>query len=473
MLFCSIEFIFLFLPVFLLIYYGLPRKYSNIVLFAGSLFFYWYGEHKYFILILVSLAIHYALTRFSYGRSVRVRRACLALMLLYGFGTLFLFKYLVFFADNWNALAGHAAAAGAGRLPRLDVPQLTLPLGISFYTFQIASYAIDVYRGGIEPEKKFINLGAYLTMFPQLIAGPIVLYRQVAGSLDKRKLSAAHLENGLKTFIIGLSMKMLLANPFGSLWNQVLTWGVDSVSVPVAWLGVLAYTFQIYFDFSGYSVMAMGLGEMLGFKIPRNFRHPYISCSVTEFWRRWHITLSSWFRDYIYIPLGGSRRGKGRMVLNMFIVWGLTGFWHGASWNFVIWGLYYFVILTVEKLFLSRLLDKSKVLGWIWTFFLVSVGWAIFAIDDSHILLAYLHRMFGCLGQAQAWMPRNGIFTQVMKDYGVYFILGFFFSIPFPLRIYNVNKKKPVMILALAVLFGLCVYKLATAASNPFLYFRF
>ena len=311
MLFCSIEFIFLFMPIFLLIYYTVPEKYGNLILFLGSLFFYAYGERKFFWLILVSLVLHYGLTRYAEGKSRECQRVCLILLLLYGFGMLFVFKYMDFFAANWNHLAVWLTDRGSSiQLPQVTVPKVALPLGISFYTFQIAAYVIDVYRGQVKPEKRFIDLGAFLCMFPQLIAGPIVLYHDVAAQLKKRVLSWHHMENGIKTFIIGLSLKMLLANTFGTLWNQVQTAGVSSASVPMAWLGALAYTFQIYFDFQGYSMMAMGLGEMLGFRIPRNFRHPYMATSVTDFWRRWHMTLSSWFKNYVYIPLGGSRHGK-------------------------------------------------------------------------------------------------------------------------------------------------------------------
>ena len=284
MLFCSIEFIFFFLPVFLLVYFLVPQSWSNVVLFAGSLFYYWYGEREYFILILLSLVIHYALWLFCAGKSRRVRRICLVIMLAYSFGMLFTFKYLDFFTENWNLLGAWLAARGSSIvLPQLEPPHLTLPLGISFYTFQISAYAMDVCRGQVKPEKRFASLGAFLCMFPQLIAGPIVLYHQVSRQLKRRKINWHHMENGIKTFIIGLSLKMLLANTFGTLWNQVQTWGVSSVSVALVWVGALAYTFQIYFDFQGYSMMAMGLGEMLGFRIPRNFNHPYTAVSVTDF----------------------------------------------------------------------------------------------------------------------------------------------------------------------------------------------
>lgn len=474
MLFCSIEFIFLFMPVFLVIYYAVPAKHGNLVLFLGSLFFYAYGERQFFWLILVSLVLHYALTRFAENRSRKCQTFCLIILLFYGFGMLFFFKYMDFFAENWNQLALYLTERdSAVQLPRIAVPRVTLPLGISFYTFQISAYAIDVYRGQVKPEKKFIDLGAFLCMFPQLIAGPIVLYHEVSEQLKKRSVNWHHMENGIKTFIIGLSLKMLLANTFGTFWNRVQTAGLSAASVPMVWLGALAYTFQIYFDFQGYSMMAMGLGEMLGFRIPRNFRHPYMATSVTDFWRRWHITLSGWFKNYVYIPLGGSRYGKVRMIFNMFVVWALTGLWHGAGWNFILWGLYYFVLLVIEKLFLLKFFKKCPVIGWCCTFLAVMTGWVIFAIDNMELLKMYLMRMFGCLGQVDQWTMNMDILIQALRQYGIYFLLGIIFSASWPYLQYKENKNRIWTVIILFVLFLLCVYKLYTAASNPFLYFRF
>lgn len=474
MLFCSIEFIFLFLPVFLLLYFLVPRKWANLILFLGSLFYYWYGEREYFFLILLSLFIHYVLTRYSWGKSKNIKKVCLIIMLAYSFGMLFAFKYMDFFAENWNALGSYLKETGSTIvLPAFTPPALSLPLGISFYTFQISAYAMDVYRGRVKPDKSFINLGAFLCMFPQLIAGPIVLYHQVSRQLKGRKINWRHMENGIKTFIIGLSMKMLLANTFGILWNQVQTWGVSSVSVALVWLGALAYTFQIYFDFQGYSMMAMGLGEMLGFRIPRNFNHPYTAVSVTDFWRRWHISLSGWFKNYVYIPLGGSRKGMARTLFNMLVVWAFTGLWHGASWNFVIWGLYYFVLLAIEKLFLGKLLDKHHFIGKVYTFIAVLTGWVIFGIDRLDGIRMYLTRMFCYLGQKEQFFMGSDILMQIIRQYWIYFVLGIVFSMQRPFAVYKKNKKRPVVILILLGLFGLSVYKMYTSASNPFLYFRF
>ena len=418
MLFCSIEFIFLFMPIFLLIYYTVPEKYGNLILFLGSLFFYAYGEHRFFWLILVSLVIHYALTRYSQGKSRKCQRICLVVMLVYGFGMLFIFKYMDSFVANWNHLAVWLADRGSSvKLPHVNAPEVSLPLGISFYTFQIAAYAIDVYRGQVKPEERFVDLGAFLSMFPQLIAGPIVLYHDVSAQLG--------------------------------------------------------YTFQIYFDFQGYSMMAMGLGEMLGFRIPRNFRHPYMATSVTDFWRRWHMTLSGGFKNYVYIPLGGSRHGKVRMLFNMFVVWSLTGLWHGAGWNFILWGMYYFSLLMIEKLFLLRFFEKYPVVGWCFTFPAVVTGWVIFASDNLSAVKTYLMQMFGHLSDAGYWTMNLDLFEQTVRQYGIYLVLAFIFSTPWPYGKYRENKNRPLTILILLVLFGLCVYKMQTAASNPFLYFRF
>lgn len=510
MIFSSINFIYIFLPIFLLFYWLVPQKYANAVLFIGSVVFYAVGEHVWFVLMLLSLLVHYLLTRFSEGRSQKCRRFCLVLMLLYGFGTLFVFKYMGFFQDNWNRLAEHLAAAGSAvQLPVLHLPEVSLPIGISFYTFQIASYAIDVYRGDVKTEKSFVNLGAYLCMFPQLIAGPIVLYSEVSLKLEKRRTRWHHVENGLKTFVIGLSYKVLLANTFGTLWNQVLTWGVSSLSVALAWLGILAYTFQIYFDFQGYSMMAMGLGEILGFRLPRNFRNPYTAETVTDFWRRWHITLSRWFRNYVYIPLGGNRRGALRTIFNLLVVWVFTGLWHGASWNFLLWGIYYFVLLVFEKWIVLPAINRGrararfrearsgartgteeksrlsrgksvtprtkagKIVGWIYTFTAVMVGWVIFAIEDLGSIREYLERMFLYFDKPEAWVLGMDSLVMVLKQYWPFLAAGAVCCTAWPLSFYRKNKKRPVTIAALAILLAVCTWRLRTESDNPFLYFRF
>jgi alginate O-acetyltransferase complex protein AlgI len=382
------------------------------------------------------------------------------LVIVFNIGMLFFFKYSDFFISNINGLLGTS-------IPLL---QLTLPLGISFYTFQTMSYTLDVYRGNIEPERNIITLGAYVVMFPQLIAGPIVLYKDVAAQLKvlKGRYTLAGISEGVGLFILGLGKKVLLANSIGALWEDVKTLGYGNISTPLAWLGILAFALQIYFDFSGYSTMAIGLGKMLGFDFPQNFNQPYISRSITEFWRRWHMTLSGWFREYVYIPLGGNRRGLARQIFNLFIVWTLTGFWHGANWNFLLWGFYYFVLLVIEKLFLYEKLQKGRVWPHIYALFFILLGWALFAVDTN---MAALGLFFSRL----LW-PHAGVSAlYFVRNYGVVLLAGVLFSTPWPQHFYEwVCKKSPVLRIALlAVLLLVSVAYLVDSTYNPFIYFRF
>ena len=343
MLFSSVGFLFRFLPIFIIIYLMFP-KYRNIVLLTGSLIFYGVGEPFFVLLLLLSVLVNYGFTRYMFWeprypqsnrkkKAARRRKRAIILVIALDLSVLFVFKYWDFAAGSINA------AAGKGFLPLLS---LALPLGISFYTFQMISYQIDCYRGTIETRAGLLSFATYICMFPQLIAGPIVRYGEVAERMEGRRVRIRDLENGLKLFTLGLGLKVLLANQIGTLWNLIMTAGAGRLHPLVAWLGAFAYSFQIYFDFWGYSVMAMGLGKMLGFSIPRNFDHPYTSRSLSEFWRRWHMTLGSWFKEYVYIPLGGSRKGNGRTICNLLVVWALTGLWHGAAWNFVLWGIVFF-----------------------------------------------------------------------------------------------------------------------------------
>ena len=375
---------------------------------------------------------------------------------LFNLGMLFLLKNTNFFLDNINAFAGtHFAGI-----------QLTLPLGISFYTFQTLSYTIDVYRGKTKAERNIVNFAAFVTLFPQLIAGPIVKYTDVSRELRERKMNLAQINEGITLFILGLGKKVLIANNIGSLWNQVQDIGFSNVSTPLAWLGILAYSFQIYFDFSGYSLMAIGMGKMLGFEFPQNFNYPYISKSMTEFWRRWHITLGSWFREYVYIPLGGNRVSKPRMYFNIFIVWAATGFWHGASWNFVLWGLFFFVFLVLEKTFLLKYLEKSRVFSHIYVCFFLVLSWALFAITDFSQLGIFLERLFS-FSSGSDWM-------YYLRNYLVTFLLAIFCSIPLVEKLYNKIKKIAfVNLLILAVILIVSIAYLVDATYNPFLYFRF
>lgn len=356
MLFSSVEFLFRFLPIFMIIYLLVPEKYRNIVLFSGSLVFYGVGEPYYVLLLIFSVIVNYgiSLSFFRLEKGRLLRKSILVIALIFNFSFLFVFKYWDFMAQTVNGILK------GNQIPILE---LALPLGISFYTFQMVSYLLDSYYGKIGKNITFIEFSTYVSMFPQLIAGPIVKYEEVADRMKQRTISVKNLENGLKLFTIGLGYKVLLANQIGTLWNTLMTAGADNLSVSAAWMGAVAYSFQIYYDFWGYSLMAKGLGKMLGFKIPRNFNHPYISKSVSEFWRRWHITLGRWFREYLYIPLGGNRKGFIRTVFNLFVVWTLTGLWHGASWNFALWGFILFVLLVIEKIGIGKWFEKTKVIG--------------------------------------------------------------------------------------------------------------
>lgn len=457
MVFSSLIFLFRFLPVFLLLYYLVPFKFKNPVLFLGSLFFYAWGEPRYAILVLFSIIINYTISRLmsSYDKGSIQRKLMFLLAIFYDVGMLIVFKYLVFIMTSINELSGAA----------FEVPSITLPLGISFYTFQIMSYVIDVYRGKCEADRSILDLATYLLMFPQLIAGPIVIYEKVSEAIKQREITAEHIENGFKTFTLGLGSKVIFANTLGNIWNATDSAGYSNISTGFAWLGILAYTLQLYFDFNGYSLMAIGLGEMLGFEFPENFNYPYISRTVTEFWKRWHMTLTGWFREYVYIPLGGNRKGMLRTYLNMFVIWLITGFWHGAGWNFIIWGLYYFVILSAERLFLKKILDKSHVLSRIYTLVVVMSGWVIFASASFDKALVYLSRMF-------SFNPGDDLLEYIATYW--YFIVGaVIFSTPLFKKYYDRHKNNPLVIIVLVVIFWLSVVLLVDSVYNPFLYFRF
>lgn len=374
------------------------------------------------------------------------------------------FKYTDFVISNINA------AFDTG----FDLLKLALPIGISFYTFQAMSYTIDVYRGDVKVQRNIIDFGMYISMFPQLIAGPIVRYADVEGQLRERSVTMQDLSEGAMRFIVGLGKKVLLANQIGALWSEIYALGGHS-SALTAWIGAVAFTFQIYFDFSGYSDMAIGLGRMFGFKFPENFRYPYQSVSITDFWRRWHITLSTWFREYLYIPLGGNRRGLARQALNLFIVWTLTGFWHGAGWNFILWGLYYFVILLLEKLFMLKALDKApKLLRHIYSLLLIVIGWVIFACDDITVLLPYLGSMFGANGAL------GGMDLYWLTTKAVLLVICAIASTELPKKLMasctgSLGEKPAFAVKAVPalLLLGLSMVFLIGDSYNPFLYFRF
>ena len=466
MVFSSTIFLCVYLPLVLLGYYICPKKGRNLFLLIVSLVFYAWGEPKYVFLMIFSILVNYIFGRLmdkNRGRQKRMK-LMLVLSVVIDLGLLSVFKYTDFIITNVNAIFGSS----------FDLLNIALPIGISFYTFQAMSYTIDVYRDDVRVQKNLIDFGMYITMFPQLIAGPIVRYADVQDQLAERSVTTADFSEGVMRFVVGLGKKVLLANQMGAVWSEIYALGGD-VSALMAWTGAIAYTFQIYFDFSGYSDMAIGLGRMFGFKFPENFRYPYQSVSITDFWRRWHITLSTWFKEYLYIPLGGNRCGLARQALNLLIVWSLTGFWHGAGWNFVMWGLYYFVILFIEKLFLLKELDKlPKLFRHVYALLLIVIGWVIFASDDVSVLLPYLGSMFGANG-AVGGMDVYTLFTKA-----VLLIICCVASTELPKRLFlsatgAMNEKaaftiKSVMTIALL---ALSMILLIGDSYNPFLYFRF
>ncbi len=473
MLFSSVGFLFRFLPIFMIVYLMIPAKYRNIILLAGSLIFYGVGEPYFVLLLVFSVVVNFALSRYMFWepkspqnnrkkKAKRRRKRALILSMVFDFGILFVFKYWDFVAENVNGLAGKRL------VPFLA---LALPLGISFYTFQMVSYQMDCYSGKVSERTGFVAYATYICMFPQLIVGPIVRYGEVSERLAERRIRVRDLENGLKMFAAGLALKVLLANQIGTLWNTIMTAGPGNLHVSVAWLGAIAYSFQIYFDFWGYSVMAMGLGKMLGFRMPRNFDDPYMSRSLAEFWRRWHITLGSWFRDYIYIPLGGNRKGSARTICNLFAVWALTGLWHGADWNFLLWGLGFFLMISLEKKTYGKWMERSRVLGHIYTLLLIPATWVIFAIVDIRQLAAYLGNMVGI--HADRVLVGTEQLARYLKQYGILLIACVFFITSFPRKWYHKWKDRWFMIIFLLVMFWWSVYEIVVGSNNPFLYFRF
>lgn len=475
MLFSSVAFLYVFLPLVLILYYISPRKLKNSVLLIFSLLFYGWGEPIYIVLMLISILLGYVLgliiAKMHNKGNKTGAKITLIVSVVLNLGALGFFKYTDFFIKNANAIFKSS-------LPILNI---ALPLGISFYTFQIMSYTIDVYRQDTPVQKNPLNLATYIALFPQLIAGPIVRYSTIEDQLSNRKECFDKFGEGTIRFVTGLGKKVLLANTAGEVFNKLSVLDSSENSVALSWLCAIAFTFQIYFDFSGYSDMAIGLGKMFGFDFLENFNYPYISKSITEFWRRWHISLSTWFRDYVYIPLGGSRVGKGKMIFNIFIVWFLTGFWHGAEWNFIAWGLYFFVLLIVEKFWLSKLFDKlPKWLWHIYALFFINLSWVIFAYDDIGKVFTSIKNMFFANG-LPIW---NQLTSYYYISYIVVFIIFAIMSTPIlkkliafigkklPAKCLNVVGSGASIIYILGIMFMVTAY-LASDSFNPFLYFRF
>ncbi len=443
MVFSSIEFIYIFLPVFLFIYYITLDRRKNLWLFIGSMVFYSVGSLKmpwHILLFAVSIVLNYFL-----GRLIGRERGKGWFVFGVGLNVVYLavFKYLL----------------------------RPLPIGISFYTFQAISYLCDVRSRKCSAERSFIHFGAYLSMFPQLIAGPIVQYPSISRQLQGRGYCFSDFMEGLEVFILGLGSKVLLANKIGILWSQLSGIGYESVSTPLIWMGLLAFTFQIYFDFWGYSLMAIGLGKMLGFDLPKNFDYPYLSTSMTEFWRRWHMTLGSCFREYVYIPLGGNRGSKGQEYRNLLVVWFLTGIWHGAGWNYVLWGLILFVLIALEKAGLKKWLDRYRALGHLYMATVIPLTWAVFAQPRGSQLILLFQRMFGIAAEEGAVFA--GDFIKYGKEYGLWFLLCVLFCTHLPQKIWKLMKDSYAAKVLLVLIFVGVVYSLYIGLDNPFLYYQF
>lgn len=459
MVFSSLLFLYVFLPIASFLYYISPEKIKNFTLFILSLIFYAWGEPIYVGIMLFSSVFDYCNGRLlNKFKEDWKRKAVLILSVIVNIGLLFFFKYYNFVIDNLNYLFKLNISAST----------LTLPLGISFYTFQTLSYTIDVYRGEVEASNSFFDYSAYVAMFPQLVAGPIVRYIDIYNQLKNRDFSDSSIAYGIKRFVYGLAKKVLIANKLGELYKIILAKEVAGLASSMAWLGIIAFTLQIYFDFSGYSDMAIGLGRMLGFDFLENFNFPYISRSITEFWRRWHMSLSLWFRNYVYIPLGGNRVKVPRQILNLFITWFLTGFWHGADFNFIIWGLYYFTLLVLEKFVYSKALDKApNFIKHIYTMLLVIIGWVIFEFKVADIG-PFIKAMFNF----KNFTSPEALFY--LKEYGFYLVLGTVLSLGACKKLISKTRKTTYLEIAfLFILLILVTMSLISESYNPFLYFRF
>ena len=461
MVFSSIPFLFYFLPLFLIIYFLVPNKVKNLVLLIFSLIFYGWGEPIYISLLIISSIIDYinGLMIEKYKGKRNKQRIFLVISVVMNVSLLGIFKYADLFIGTFNNITGFDVA----------LTNLALPIGISFFTFQTMSYSIDVFLGNVETEHNFLNYMTYVSMFPQLIAGPIVRYADVSKELKTRKTSRDKFVVGFIRFGMGLFKKVLIANQIGTLWDSSLA-NVSELSVLGAWLGIIGFALQIYFDFSGYSDMAIGMGQMMGFKYPENFNYPYIATSVTDFWRRWHMTLSEWFKLYVYIPLGGNRCSKSRNIINLLIVWTLTGFWHGASWNYMLWGFYFAVLLVLEKYVFADVIKKiPSVIMHVVTIVIILISWVLFAVEDFSDMVLYLKHMFN-----PAYGFINDAFMYNLNNYMFILLVGIVLSTP----VYQLfrNKVKSLRIikgLAFAGLFIITISFMVRNTYNPFLYFRF
>lgn len=467
MVFSSLIFLFVYFPVVLAVYYICPLKWRNVVLLIFNLIFYGFGEPVYVLLMMFSILVDYLLgigiDRWRDRKNTA--KLLLVISVVWNLGLLFFFKYYDFLLAT---LQEHGIA---GSLPMLD---LALPIGISFYTFQKLSYIVDVYRGDCDGQKNFIDFSVFVTLFPQLIAGPILQYRDLAEQLKKRVSTPGNVRAGIRIFTVGLSKKVLLANSIGKLWDYYRVMDAGNITTVGAWLGLLSFCFQIYFDFSGYSDMAIGIGKILGFEFKSNFNYPYISNSITDFWRRWHISLSSWFRDYLYIPLGGNRKGIKRQLYNILIVWAATGIWHGASFNFLVWGLYYAFILMLEKLWLLKVFERlPRFVGHLYACILIAFGWAIFSVADMSDGYGYFAALLGITGVTNLCSTAD-LFQ--LSNYAILFVMLIVSSLPLGKSVFDrLHGKVKNIAETVFIISGLliCTAYLVDSTYNPFLYFRF
>lgn len=459
MVFSSSIFLFAFLPILLLLYFFAAERYRNAILLLASLFFYAWGEPKNIAILLLSIIVNYALG-FAVEKDWKFKKPFLGVTVIYNLGMLFIFKYLNFSVDTINRFSGSS----------IEIAQIALPIGISFYTFQIMSYVIDVYRGNAKVQKNVLNLGLYISLFPQLIAGPIVRYVDVENQIASRTTTWDKAKDGVVRFAIGFSKKILIADQLSTLAD--IAFGGGKPSIITSWVGIIAYSLQIYFDFSGYSDMAIGLGKIFGFDFLENFNYPYISQSIQEFWRRWHISLSSWFRDYLYIPLGGSRKGNLRTYINLIIVFFLTGLWHGASFNFIVWGLFYVVFLIIERLGFKNVLAKlPRAIRHIYSLLIIVIGWIFFRADNLSAAVGYIKGMFVTTG-----MDIVNFRFVMNRQYWFFLIVGIFLCMPHPKIKALIQKNEITEFISeilLMIVFIIAISYMVGSGYSPFLYFRF
>lgn len=448
MVFSSLEFLFVFLPIFLLIYYLVPFEKKNLILFVGSIAFYAYGalDHpEYLFYFLLTILMNFVIGQAIWSNPAKK-------------------KWLMIFAVFYNI----APLA----LFKITIDHIILPVGISFFTFQNLSYVFDVYYEKVEPERSIVSYGAYISMFPQLIAGPIVTYNEVSEQLKVRRISKSRIAVGVKYFLLGLGAKVLIANRLGGVWTDLAGIGYESITTQLAWLGIIAYCLQLYYDFWGYSLMAIGMGKMLGFDFPTNFDAPYRSVSMSEFYRRWHMTLGNWFKTYVYIPLGGNRGSLFSTICNLFVVWLLTALWHGIEWNFLLWGLGIFCLIVLEKLGFGKWLKEHRFAGHLYVWAIVPIMWLTFAITDFDLYRIYLGKLFPFLGETGK-IPFATDYIVYIKNYWPFFLAGFFFLTKKSEDCMKKYHKSWFMKLFLALIFGLSVYCIYMGMNDPFLYFRF